>query len=182
MKYKLTLVAILVTICSVSASAQRTMNGQPALRLDAILTDSSFGAEAVFSQYTISGFWEAGVSAKQYATLASSAISISSLNVVAEGDYLFRLVGTRSRSVSLYGGAGAFIGYEVVDPLHRIPGTIQTNLSKGYFLYGLQAKLMAEFFVSRTVALTVDGCVPVNFSSPLRRFHFDVGVGVKIML
>ena len=122
------------------------------------------------------------MSAKQYATLASSAISISSLNVVAEGDYLFRLVGTRSRSVSLYGGAGAFIGYEAVDPLHRIPGTIQTNLSKGYFLYGLQAKLMAEFFVSRTVALTVDGCVPVNFSSPLRRFHFDVGVGVKIML
>ena len=179
---KLTLVAFLATICCLSASAQRTMNGQPALRLDAILTDSSFGAEAVFSQYTISGFWEAGVSAKQYATLASSAISISSLNVVAEGDYLFRLVGTRSRSVSLYGGAGAFIGYEAVDPLHRIPGTIQTNLSKGYFLYGLQAKLMAEFFVSRTVALTVDGCVPVNFSSPMDWFHYDLGLGLKFLL
>lgn len=182
MKYKLTLVAIVVTICSVSASAQRTMNGQPALRLDAILTDSSFGAEAVFSQYTIGGFWEAGVSAKQYATPTSSAISISNLGVVAEGDYMFRLVGTRSRSVSLYGGAGAFMGYEAVDPFQRIPGTIQTNLNKGYFLYGLQAKLMAEFFVSRTVALTIDGCLPVNFSSPFGKFHYDIGVGVKIML
>ena len=158
------------------------MNGQPALRLDAILTDSSFGAEAVFSQYTLGGFWEVGLSAKQYGRPTSAAISINNLNTVAEGAYMFRLVGTRSRSVSLYGGAGAFIGYEAIDPMHKLPSYIQTNLGKGYFLYGLQAKLMAEFFVSRTVALTVDGCVPVNFSSPLRRFHFDVGVGVKIML
>lgn len=158
------------------------MNGQPALRLDAILTDSSFGAEAVFSQYTLGGFWEAGISTKQYNTPTSSAFSISSLNVVAEGDYLFRLVGTRNRSVNLYGGAGAFIGYEAVDPLHRIPGTIQTNLKKGYFLYGIQAKLMAEFFISKNVALTVDGCLPVNFSSPIGKFHYDIGVGVKVML
>ena len=158
------------------------MNGQPALRLDAILTDSSFGAEAVFSQYTLGGFWEVGLSAKQYGRPTSVAISIYSLNTVAEGAYMFRLVGTKSRSVNLYGGAGVFMGYETVDPMHRIPWTIQTNLKKGYFLYGLQAKLAAEFFVSRTVALTLDGCVPVNFSSPLGKIHCDLGVGVKIML
>ena len=158
------------------------MNGQPALRLDAILTDSSFGAEAVFSQYTLGGFWEVGLSAKQYGRPTSAAISINSLNTVAEGAYMFRLVGTRNRSVNLYCGAGVFIGYEAVDPFHKIPDTIQTNLNKGYFLYGLHAKLVAEFFVSRTVALTLDGCVPVNFSSPLGRFHYDVGAGVKIML
>ena len=179
---KLTLVAFLATICCLSASAQRTMNGQPALRLDAILTDSSFGAEAVFSKYTLGGFWEAGISAKQYVRPTSSAISINSLDIVAEGDFLFRFVGARNRCVNLYGGGGVFLGYEAIDPFLRIPGTIRTNLSKGYFLYGLQAKLMAEFFVSKTVALTIDGCVPINFSSPTGKFHYDIGVGVKIML
>ena len=158
------------------------MSGQSSLCLQSSWTGSSFGAEAFFSQYTLSGFWETGLSAKQYKKGTSAGVDISSLNIAASGNYLFRLVGTRSRSVNLYGGAGAFLGYEAIDPMHRLPSTIQTNLKNGYFLYGLQAKLVAEFFISKSFAFTLNGCVPINFSSPMGWFHYDIGLGMKVML
>ena len=172
----------MTTMCCLSASAQRTMNGQSSLCPSVHWTGSSFGAEAFFSQYTLGGFWEAGLSAKQYKKDTSAGVDINSLNIAAIGNYLFRLAGTRSRSVNLYGGAGAFIGYEAIDPMHKLPSTIQTNLKNGYFLYGLQAKLVAEFFISKSFAFTLNGCVPINFSSPMGWFHYDIGLGMKVML
>ena len=158
------------------------MSGQSSLCLQSSWTGSSFGAEAFFSQYTLGGFWEAGLSAKQYAKGTSAGVDINSLNIAASGNYLFRIVGTRSRSVNLYGGAGAFLGYEAIDPMHKLPSTIHTNLKNGYFLYGLQAKLVAEFFISKSFAFTLNGCVPINFSSPMGWFHYDIGLGMKVML
>ena len=169
-------------MCCLSASAQRTMNGQSSLCPSVHWTGSSFGAEAFYSQYNLGGFWETGLSAKQYRKGTSAGVDIGSLNIAASGNYLFRLVGTRSRSVNLYGGAGAFLGYEAIDPMHRLPSTIQTNLKNGYFLYGLQAKLVAEFFISKSFAFTLNGCVPINFSSPMGWFHYDIGLGIKVML
>ena len=176
------ILVVTATLCCLSASAQRTMSGQSSLCLQSSWTGSSFGAEAFFSQYTLGGFWEAGLSAKQYKKGTSAGVNIGSLNIAASGNYLFRLVGTRSRSVNLYGGAGAFLGYEAIDPMHRLPSTIHTNLKNGYFLYGLQAKLVAEFFISKSFAFTLNGCVPINFSSPMGWFHYDIGLGMKVML
>lgn len=176
------ILVVTATLCCLSASAQRTMSGQSSLCLQSSWTGSSFGAEAFFSQYTLGGFWDAGLSAKQYRKGTSAGVDINSLNIAASGNYLFRLVGTRSRGVNLYGGAGAFLGYEAIDPMHKLPSTIQTNLKNGYFLYGLQAKLVAEFFISKSFAFTLNGCVPINFSSPMGWFHYDIGLGMKVML
>ena len=172
----------MTTLSCLSASAQRTMDGQSSLCLQAAYTGSSFGAEAFFAQYSLIGFWEAGLAAKQYNAPTSAGVSINTLHAAAEGNYMFRIVGTNSRNVSLYGGAGAFLGYEAIDPLRRLPSSIQTSLSDGYFLYGFQAKLVAEFFISKAFALTLNGCVPVNFGSPIAKFHYDAGLGMKIML
>lgn len=158
------------------------MSSQSSLCLQSSWTGSSFGAEAFYSQYNLGGFWEAGLSAKQYKKGTSAGVDISSLNIAASGNYLFRIAGTRSRSVNLYGGAGAFLGYEAIDPMHKMPSTIQTNLKNGYFLYGLQAKLVAEFFISKSFAFTLNGCMPINFSSPMGWFHYDIGLGMKVML
>ena len=176
------ILVVTATLCCLSASAQRTMSGQSSLCLQSSWTGSSFGAEAFYSQYTLGGFWETGLSAKQYKKGTSTGVDINSLNIAASGNFLFRLVGTRSRSVNLYGGAGAFLGYEAIDPMHKMPSTIQTNLKNGYFLYGLQAKLVAEFFISKSFAFTLNGCVPINFSSPMGWFHYDIGLGMKVML
>jgi len=158
------------------------MSGQSSLCLQSSWTGTSLGAEAFFSQYTLNGFWEAGVAAKQYSKGTSAGVGINGLHIAAVSDYLFRICGTRNRAVSLYGGAGAFLGYEAIDPMHKMPSTIQTNLKNGYFLYGLQAKLVAEFFISKSFAFTLNGCVPINFSSPLGLFHYDIGLGMKVML
>ena len=158
------------------------MDGQTSLCPSVVWTGSSFGAEAFFSRYTLGGFWETGISAKQYNAPTTAGISISSLGIAAVGNYLFRLVGTRSRGVNLYGGAGAFLGYEAIDPMRRLPDSIQTSLDSGYFLYGLQAKLVAELFIAKKVAFILEGSIPVNFSSPMGRFHYDAGVGMKFLL
>lgn len=172
----------MLALSCLQASAQRTMNRQPSIRLDALVTDSSFGADAFYSQYTLGGFWESGIRTGLYSTATSAGPSLDCLHFAVEGRYMFRLVGTRSRSVSLYGGAGAFIGYESIDPFAKFPSIYESKLKNGYFLYGLTTSLEAEFFVSRTVALTLTGNIPINFSSPLGMFHYEGGLGVKILL
>lgn len=182
MMKRLLYVVTMTILCCLSASAQRTMNGQSSLCLQAAYTGFSFGAEAFFSRYSPIGFWEAGIGAKQYTSPTSADIGINSLHAMIEGGYLFRIAGTRCHSVNLYGGAGAFLGYEAVDPKRRLPSSLQTNLKDCYFLYGLHAKLVAEFFISKAVAFTLNGCAPINFSSPLGKIHYDAGVGMKVML
>lgn len=158
------------------------MNGQSSIRLDALCTDSSFGAEAFYCQYTLSGYWETGLSGKYYNRQTSAGVKLGGLHCCAAADYMFRLVGSRNRAVSLYGGGGAFLGYEVIDPFGIFPTHYHSNLHSGYFLYGIQAKLSAELFVSKTCAFTLNGNIPFNFSSPMGWFHFDGGIGVKFML
>lgn len=53
------LLTLLLTIQP--ASAQRTMSGQFSLAVSAHYNGSFLGAEAFLSQYTLIGFWEAGV-------------------------------------------------------------------------------------------------------------------------
>lgn len=181
MKIFLSLVIVFLFV-TIPASAQRTMSGQSSLRLECVRTDTAFGAEAFFSQYTLGGYWEVGITGKDYTKPTSANLNLNYMHVAATGDYMFRLVGTRNRAFNLYGGAGAFLGYEAIDPVGNLPQNISTSLACGYFLYGITAKLAAEIFVSPTVALTLGGSTPLNFSSPLGFFHWDVGLGLKIML
>ena len=179
---RFSLVVGLVIISCASASAQRTMVGQNAVRLACLRTDSAFGAEAFFSRYTLLGYWEVGVSGRDYARMTTADVSLNYMNVAAEGDYLFRLAGSRNRALSLYGGGGVFLGYEAIDPAGNLPHNITTSLASGYFLYGIAAKLTAEVFISPRVALDFSGSVPLNFNSPLGIFHWDAGIGLKMML
>ena len=103
------------------ASAQRTISGQPSLGLSARYNGSSVGAEAFYSQYTLSGFWEAGLSGDKYMARLSIGHNLDYMDIAAKGGYSFRLVGTRSRSLSLYAGGGAFIGVEWLDVKSSVP-------------------------------------------------------------
>ena len=104
------------------------------------------------------------------------------MDIAAKGGYSFRLVGTRSRSLSLYAGGGAFIGVEWLDPTNKIPAYIDLRMSKVQFLYGLYARAMLEVFLGTHVALTFSGSMPVNFSSKTNMLHYGDEFGLKIML
>lgn len=141
----------------------------------------SAGAEAFYCRYTLGGFWEAGLMGCDYRTSLSTGHTLRYDNVLAAGGYLFRLAGTRSRRLNLYGGGGVFAGVELLDPLGRIPGYIDLGQNHVAFQYGLYAHGMAEVFLGRRLALVVSGRTPVNFSSGIRHFHWQAGLGLKYL-
>jgi len=131
------IIGAMLMFFSIPASAQRTISGQSALGLSARYNGTSVGAEAFYEMYTLNGYWQAGLQGNQYRDLLSNGNSLEYMHALAQGGYLFRLVGTRSRSLSLYGGAGVQLGVEILDVWHRLPRYMDIDRSRYGFIYGL---------------------------------------------
>lgn len=176
----LTFLASLLVIHT--ASAQRTQSGQPSLRVSSLYNGLSVGAEAFYEQYSLSGYWQTGVSGNHYNAELSTGDRLDYLHLLAQGGYLWRLAGTRSRSLSLYAGGGILAGVELLDPWSTLPGHIVLSQKKTSFLYGMYAQGMLEWFVARKVALLLQASAPVTFGSGIRTLNGNIGLGVKINL
>ena len=167
--------------CCTQASAQRTMPGRCCVATAGGWNGSSVSAEAFFSQYTLNGFWEAGVLGSDYKLPMNVGGSVHYEHLAAAGGYQFRLAATRDRAVNLYGGGGAFIGAELFDPMHRLPAYYSLSVKRESFLYGIYARTEAEFFLGRRLALTAGASARLTPSS-IRMFHFVVGLGLKLII
>lgn len=97
-------------------------------------------------------------------------------------DYMYRIASVRSRAFSLYGGGGAFIGYELYDPFSRLPSNIHTGLTDGAFIYGVNANLEAEIFIARKIALIAGCTVPMTFGSVTRWLRVNAITGIRFNL
>ena len=181
-EYRTFLLLTLLILTIHPASAQRTISGQFSLNLSAHYNGSLAGAEAFLSQYTLSGYWEAGIGADAFHAPLSNGVQLEYADVAARGGYLFRLAATRSRSLNLYAGGGAFTGIESVDPRKRIPSYLDLGIPSIGFLYGLYAKACLEVFIGPKVAFTLLGGASANFSSRIAWLHPDAGLGIKILL
>ena len=104
------------------------------------------------------------------------------VHALAEGGYLFRLAGTRSRSLSLYAGGGVLIGVEALDPFSSLPGNIVLGRAKYSFLYGVYAQGAMEWFVGRKLAVMLQASAPVTIGSAIGWMHWSVGLGLKLNL
>ena len=166
----------------INASAQRTMAGQGYISADCLYDFENFGAKAEYGQYTLGGFWSVGASGHFYDATTTSKYSLEYVHCNAFGGYMHRLVGTRRRSVNLYGGGGVFMGAEVLDPMSRLPKDTVLGIGRTAFLYGVYAGLSAEFFIVEKVAVMAGALVPLNFSSGIRMLNYDVCLGLKVML
>ena len=179
-------ISLLLLVFEVSfmgnASAQRTMTGQGFLSADCLYDIENFGAKAECGQYTLGGFWMVGANGHFYDATTSSKYSLEYAHCYAFGGYMHRLAGTRRRSVNLYGGGGAFIGAEVIDPMSRLPKDAVLGIDRSGFLYGLYVGLSAEFFVVEKLAIVTGVSIPLNFSSRIRMLNYDIGLGLKVML
>ena len=158
------------------------MPGRSFFTLGCTYNGTSSGAEAFFGQYTLTGYWEAGVMADDYHATLSTGQRLQYDHLAAAGDFMFRLAATRSRSVNLYAGAGVFAGVEMVDPFHRLPTYLDLPVASKSFLYGLYAKALAEFYLGRRFAFTVEGCVPMTFPGHLGWLRWKAGIGLKIII
>lgn len=165
-----------------TASAQRTQSGQSSLRASLLFNGLSVGAEAFYEQYTLGGYWTVGACGNHYMAGISTGDTLDYVHALAEGGYLFRLAGTRSRSLSLYSGGGLLAGVEVLDPLSALPGYIVFPSSKYAFLYGLYAQAAVEWFISRKLAVVLEASAPVTFGSGVSVMNWNLGIGVKLNL
>ena len=175
------LVGVLSLIPFHPASAQRTSSGQSSISISCTYNGTSVGAEAFYQQYTLNGFWEAGIMGADYSAPLRGYGALRYDDLSAAGGYAFRLLATRSRGINWYAGAGAFAGIEYLDPLHRLPSYLDLGRKQLSFLYGVYARTTLEIFLGMRVALLVQATLPVNFSSSVSHWHYGVGGGIKFL-
>ena len=185
-RHKAVIVMVIVAclmMCSQSLSAQRTANRQSMVSISAVsslLRPQEVGAEISYGQYLLEGYWTASAKGAMHTLVTSSDIRMRFLDMTFSGGYMHRLVCTRSRSISLYAGGDAFLGFETYDPMNELPSNIDTGLPSGSFLYGIAPQVVAEFFLTGKLAL-VAGCYsPVNFSSPITMVRPNLILGLRM--
>ena len=91
-------------------------------------------------------------------------------------------MGTRSRSINLYGGGEVIVGLELIDPFEELPHQFKVSMEKYRFIYGISPRILAEFFFSPRFAFTIFGTLPINFSSAISNVNYNLGGGFRIML
>lgn len=185
-KAVLSTVILLIFISSNDAIAQRTMKSQlfvGAEGMVSIVDPRDHGLALEFGQYTLKGLWSCRCTGTSNRAEILSDYILKYMDVCGEGGYLYRIVGSRSRQFNLYGGGGAFLGYEFYDPFGSLPSHIATELPKsGQFLYGITPRLEFEAFLSRKIGISLGLSAPLNFTSLVSRFRPRVSLGIRIDL
>ena len=172
---------------SVLCRGQRTMSNQIFASIDGFYNGNLAGGDIEIGKYTIKAFWFGSLSLSPY----SVELSLDDGNALGKtlylqsliyGGYQYRVISSRKRNANLYLGGAAFVGLETFDPSSKLPANIDTGFNKHTFIYGLSPILSFELFVSKIVSLSISGKIPVNFSSKISVWHYNIGAGVKIML
>lgn len=174
---------IACVVPDLEASAQRTMRGETLLSAEVHHPFSKpygLGADLTYGEYLLDSYWKAGASVTEYAHPLSDEQPLEYLHAAAYGEWMYRLAGTRNRCFCMYGGGGAFLGYEGVDVFSLLPADEKENFGSGYFLYGVSLSLEMEVFFSKRVAFILGGKLPLNFSSPFGWFHYQAGAGLRL--
>ena len=147
----------------------------------------SWGGSLSAGMYFIPGCAAVEVNSVMRTASLSSGGEMSFLHLTAGPSWMFRLASSRSRSVSLYGGAFAFVGWERFDPLGSLPKDIivpvdDTESSpESSFLAGLGPVVSLEWFLSGAFALRLSARLPVSIASGnVSRFFVDGTLGFLV--
>lgn len=175
---------------STPAKAQRTAEHQ--MLFSASVTTQSFsglGGEVSWGRYLRFAYWNAGLFLKNPSVPVSAGGSRLTFSHLAPyGSFMFRIVGTPTRLFSLYGGADAFFGLEVMDMYAQLTSEAYSVLiNSGYtptrFIYGGGLRLEAEIFLLpfvKSLALTAHGRLGLTGNSGSKQvFGYELGVGLR---
>ena len=170
---------------SQAASAQRTMKGQLHIGAQASLSADPrvpIGGELSFGSYLLDSHISGWINVTPDYISLPTGHQLGYIPINVGADYMYRVAATRARSANLYVGGGVFLGWELYDPLRRVPSYIDTGFGKGNFIYGVAPALESEFFITRTVALSLGARMPVSISSKteILKLHLKAGLRVNI--
>ena len=174
---------VLTAFCICQAGyAQRTMRDQNLLTASMQTPCTGikdFGASVSYGRYLLDAYWKASASVVPRGVQLSTGDRMDLFGLRAGADYMYRIASVRSRVFSMYAGGGAFIGYELYDPLSRLPENIHTGLGDGAFIYGLNAGVEAEVFLGRRTAFVAGCTVPMTFGSVSRWLRINATAGIR---
>ena len=170
---------------SQEASSQRTMKGQLHVGAQASLSADPrlpAGGELSFGSYLLDSYIAGWINLTPDFISLATGHQLGYIPINVGADYMYRAAATRARSVNLYVGGGAFLGWEVYAPPRRLQSYIDTGRGQGTFIYGVAPSVSSEFFIARTVALTLEARMPVSISSKaeILKLHLKAGIKVNI--
>lgn len=175
-------------------SGQRTADRSLFLGLTQMVSVSSRpsgGAALECGQYLLNAYWKAGVSATDYNQRYNTTggelenAFFDHLHLDLYGGWMQRLVSTYSRSLSLYAGGCAFVGYHHFGVFHPLPPEHTAGYPRGEFIYGLTPELELEWFPAPRFALTLGVRSPITFGSSLGTadmWHVCPSLGLRFNL
>ena len=166
-------------------SAQRTMKGQLHIGANASISADPripVGGEFSCGSYLLDSYIAGWINVTPDFITLPTGHQLGYVPINVGADYMYRVAATRARSVNLYVGGGVFLGWELYDPFKRVPSYIDTGFGKGNFIYGVAPALESEFFITRTVAVTLGARMPVSISSKteILKLHLKAGFRVNI--
>ena len=174
---------VLTAFCFCQAGyAQRTMRDQNLLTASMQTPCTGikdFGASVSYGRYLLDAYWKASASVVPRGVQLSTGDRMDLFGLRAGADYMYRIASVRSRVFSMYAGGGAFIGYELYDPLSRLPENIHTGLGDGAFIFGVNAGIEAEVFLGRRTAFVAGCTVPMTFGSVSRWCRVNATAGIR---
>lgn len=165
-----------------NVSAQRTMKGQMFLDLAG---HYPLAGSVNVGQYLMPGYWMAGLEElrmREYLLMDDTgSLALDIWQTKLQGSFFYRLVSTRSRVLSLYAGAGAWVGLESVDPFKKLPESIVLpSLPDHKFVFGVTPEVNVEVFMGSHFALVVGGRLPLAFLSNIRMVTAQARAGIRI--
>lgn len=189
----LALAGVLLVI-AFPASAQRTMRGQyffGADYLGCVAGDSGMGGSVTFGQYLEHSRYDAGVVYMKKQTDEEQVYS----PILAYGDWMYRLASSSTHGFNLYAGLFATMGYEAA-PAREVaaeggevpheetaaPASYSDPYAVPGFMMGAGARMDAEIFLGRSVALAFGVSAPLNFLSSNELASVNVHAGLRINL
>lgn len=187
----LCITAALMLLPARGASAQRTMRGQWYAGAVATCTASPTagshpGVQVEAGRYTMAARWSGSV--RCIVPRGTDAGSFT-----AGGAWMYRIAASRSRSVSIYAGGGAFLGIDFDDAHAAAEEVISDSGSSSTwtqgedgtvphsaFTYGLEPSQEAEFFIARKAAFVAGLSLPVRLATRQETLSLRAGAGIRI--
>lgn len=162
--------------------AQRTIDGQYTVSGESFYTGSSLGGRISVGRYTGLGILNTSIAVANHRLDISDRLvgsKVDALHVYGEVSMMLVLISNRAHSLLLYGGAGAFIGAEALDPFGKLPKDIEV-VKPISPIYGISPRVEADVFIGRRMALTVACQAPFNID--MLRFAYELALGFRIAL
>lgn len=163
--------------------SQRTVNGQPSLKLATSINTIGYGALLTYSQYQIAGYWDIGLNIRNGTynyKLNEEQIRIPLSDLSIEAGYKYRLASNLSRSICLYGGCGSSVGIELVDYFNKLPPYIDKSNLKSFSVFGIiYAEISTDIYIFRRFAITTGLRANAGYGMFASNFFPSAYIGFK---